>query len=59
MAPLYIDATGGITMAKLAARAPDRLKRMVGLDLLIVDYLQLITGGDGIAATTTGCRKSR
>ena len=28
-APLYIDATGGITMAKLAARAR-RLKRMVG-----------------------------
>jgi len=46
-APLYIDATGGISMAKLAARAR-RLKRMVGLDLLIVDYLQLITGGDGM-----------
>ena len=45
-APLYIDATGGISMAKLAARAR-RLKRMVGLDLLIVDYLQLITGGEG------------
>ena len=45
-APLYIDATGGITMAKLAARAR-RLKRMVGLDLVIVDYLQLVTGGDG------------
>ncbi|MDB5462259.1 MAG: replicative helicase, partial [Phenylobacterium sp.] len=29
-APLYIDATGGISMAKLAARAR-RLKRMVGL----------------------------
>jgi replicative DNA helicase len=47
-APLYIDATGGISMAKLAARAR-RLKRMVGLDLLIVDYLQLITGGDGMS----------
>ena len=46
-APLYIDATGGISMAKLAARAR-RLKRMTGLDLLIVDYLQLITGGDGM-----------
>ena len=45
-APLYIDDTGGITMAKLAARAR-RLKRMVGLDLVIVDYLQLVTGGDG------------
>ena len=44
-APLYIDATGGITMAKLAARAR-RLKRMIGLDLVIVDYLQLVTGGD-------------
>ena len=44
-APLYLDDTGGITLAKLAARAR-RLKRTVGLDLLIVDYLQLITLGD-------------
>lgn len=44
-APLYIDATGGITMAKLAARAR-RLKRMHGLDVIFVDYLQLVTGGD-------------
>ena len=43
-APFYIDDTGGITLAKLAARAR-RLKRTVGLDLLIVDYLQLITMG--------------
>jgi replicative DNA helicase len=45
-APLYIDATGGITMAKLAARAR-RLKRMYGLDLIVVDYLQLVTMGEG------------
>jgi len=45
-APLYIDATGGISMAKLAARAR-RLKRSVGLDLLMVDYLQLVTVGEG------------
>ncbi|MBU1378109.1 MAG: replicative DNA helicase [Alphaproteobacteria bacterium] len=45
-APLYIDATGGITLAKLVARAR-RLKRMMGLDLVIVDYLQLITTGAG------------
>ncbi|MFZ3005705.1 MAG: replicative DNA helicase, partial [Phenylobacterium sp.] len=45
-APLYIDDTGGITMAKLAARAR-RLKRMVGLDLIVVDYLQLVTIGGG------------
>ena len=44
--PLYIDDTGGIPMAQLAARAR-RLKRTVGLDLLVVDYLQLITAGSG------------
>ncbi len=41
--PLYIDQTGGISVAQLAARAR-RLKRQRGLDLLIVDYLQLVTG---------------
>jgi replicative DNA helicase len=45
-APLYIDDTGGISLAKLVARAR-RLKRQVGLDLIIVDYLQLVTTGDG------------
>ena len=45
-APLYIDATGGISIGKLAARAR-RLKRTVGLDLIVVDYLQLVTGGEG------------
>jgi replicative DNA helicase len=44
-APLYIDATGGISMAKLAARAR-RLKRTAGLDLIVVDYLQLVTAND-------------
>ena len=41
-APLYIDATGGLSIAKLAARAR-RQKRKTGLDLIVVDYLQLIT----------------
>ena len=45
-APLFIDDTGGIPMAQLAARAR-RLKRTTGLDLLVVDYLQLITAGSG------------
>ena len=45
-APLYIDATGGLSLAKLTARAR-RLKRMVGLDLIMVDYLQLVTTGSG------------
>lgn len=41
--PLYIDQTGGISIGQLAARAR-RLKRQRGLDLLIVDYLQLLIG---------------
>jgi replicative DNA helicase len=41
--PLYIDQTGGISIAQLAARAR-KLKRQRGLGLLIVDYLQLLSG---------------
>ncbi|MBB5519864.1 replicative DNA helicase [Amphiplicatus metriothermophilus] len=41
--PLYIDDTGGLSIAQLAARAR-RLKRQHGLGLLVVDYLQLVTG---------------
>ena len=45
-APLSIDATGGLAIAKLAARAR-REKRRHGLDLIIVDYLQLATVSNG------------
>ncbi len=41
--PLYIDETGGVSVSQLCARAR-RLKRQRGLDLLVVDYLQLLTG---------------
>ena len=41
--PLYIDATGGLTIAQLASRAR-RLKRQRGLGLIVVDYLQLLAG---------------
>ena len=41
--PFYLDETGGLSVAQLAARAR-RLKRQRGLDLLIVDYLQLLQG---------------
>jgi replicative DNA helicase len=44
--PFFIDATGGISISKLTARAR-RLKRSVGLDLIVVDYLQLVTVGEG------------
>jgi replicative DNA helicase len=41
--PLFIDETGGISIAQLAARAR-RLKRQRGLDLLVIDYIQLLQG---------------
>ena len=41
--PLYVDQTGGLTIAQLSARAR-RLKRQRGLDLLVVDYIQLLQG---------------
>ena len=45
-APLFIDDTGGISLSALVARCR-RLKRTVGLDLIVVDYLQLITASGG------------
>ena len=47
--PLYIDQTGGISIAQLAARAR-RLKRQRGLGLIVVDYLQLLSGSAKRAA---------
>ena len=47
--PLYIDATGGLTIAQVAARAR-RLKRQRGLGLMVVDYLQLLAGSSRRAA---------
>ena len=41
--PFYIDQTGGISIAQLAARAR-RLKRQRGLDLLVVDYHAVAVG---------------
>src|SRR6187431_3181281 len=41
--PMFIDETGGLTVAQLAARAR-RLKRQKGLDLLVIDYIQLLSG---------------
>jgi replicative DNA helicase len=62
--PLFIDHTGGITIAQLAARAR-KLKRQRGLGLLVVDYLQLLAGsakkaGEGrvqeVTEITTGLK---
>ena len=41
--PLYIDDTPALPISQVAARAR-RLKRTHGLDLVIVDYLQLLRG---------------
>jgi replicative DNA helicase len=41
--PLYIDDTGGLSISQLSARAR-RLKRQKGLDLIIIDYIQLLSG---------------
>jgi replicative DNA helicase len=47
--PLYIDQTGGITVAQLAARAR-RLKRQRDVGLIVIDYLQLLSGSSRRAA---------
>ncbi|MHB2265736.1 replicative DNA helicase [Aliihoeflea sp. PC F10.4] len=47
--PLFIDATGGISIAQLSARAR-RLKRQRGLDVLVIDYVQLMQGSSKASA---------
>jgi replicative DNA helicase len=44
--PLYIDDTPAVPISSLAARAR-RLKRRKGLDVLVVDYLQLVRPASG------------
>ena len=39
--PLYIDDTGGISIAQIAARAR-RMKREKHIGLIVIDYLQLV-----------------
>ena len=46
--PLYIDDTPALAISTLAARAR-RLKRMYGLHLLVVDYLQLVRPARGLS----------
>lgn len=42
-APIYIDDTPAISVFELRAKAR-RLKRLFDIDMLIIDYLQLMTG---------------
>ena len=61
--PLYIDQTGGISIAQLCARAR-KLKRQKNLGVIIIDYLQLLSGskktGEGrvneVTEITTGLK---
>jgi len=41
--PLFVDETGGLSISQLTARAR-RLKRQKGLDMIVVDYIQLLQG---------------
>jgi len=41
--PLYIDETPAITIAAVSNRAR-RIKRLFGLDMVVVDYIQLMSG---------------
>ena len=42
-APIYIDDTPSITVSQIRAKCR-RLKQMKGLDLVVIDYLQLMQG---------------
>jgi replicative DNA helicase len=43
--PFFVDETGGLSISQLTARAR-RLKRQRGLDVLVVDYIQLLQGSN-------------
>jgi len=44
--PIYIDDTPGITVAEMKAKCR-KLKLEKGLDLILIDYLQLMSGNGG------------
>ncbi len=48
--PLYIDDSAESSIARLSARVR-RLKRRTGLDLLIVDYIQLLRASNSITSS--------
>ena len=50
-AEIYIDETPGITIAELRAKAR-RLSHEVGLDMIIVDHMQLVHAGNSMGMDT-------
>ncbi len=61
--PLFVEETGGISIGALVSRAR-RLKRQKGLDLIVVDYIQLLSSAgkyqgnrvQEVAEITTGLK---
>ena len=45
-APIYIDDTAGVTITDLRAKCRRLASSESGLGLIIIDYLQLIEGGE-------------
>ena len=44
-APIYVDDSASLTVTEIRAKCR-RLKRQRGLELVVVDYIQLMTGGN-------------
>lgn len=50
--PLHIDHTGGLTIAQLKLRVRSFAKKRGGISLLVIDYLQLLSGTSKTANRT-------
>ena len=46
-APIFVDDTAGIRISEIRSKARKLAKEMGGLGVIIIDYLQLITGSKG------------
>ena len=46
-APIFVDDTAGIRISEIRSRARKLAQEMGGLGVIIIDYLQLITGSKG------------
>ena len=53
-APIYIDDTAGMNVMEIRSKARRLKSQEKGLSLIIVDYLQLMQGGDGIREPGAG-----
>ena len=61
-AHIFIDDTPGISLSEMRAKARRLRQTMGGLDLIVIDYLQLMSSacpGRGSGGTRTARRRSR